>query len=57
MSRSKYIEEFDSPRHLRRRIGEYVVTYNTRRPHQALDNQRPEQVYWLAMEDAREDAA
>ena len=40
-----YIEEFNSPKHLRRRIDEYVWQYNNLRPHEALDNDTPASVY------------
>ena len=40
-----YINEFRSPRELRRGIAAYIETYNSIRPHAALDHQTPEQVY------------
>ena len=40
-----YVNEFENPRALRRGIGEYVDTYNIIRPHAALDNATPEEVY------------
>lgn len=40
-----YINEFRSPRELRRGIADYIHTYNTARPHAALENQTPEKVY------------
>lgn len=40
-----YINEFRSPKELRKSIGKYIDLYNTIRPHAALDNQTPEQVY------------
>ena len=36
-----YIEEFDNPRQLRKRIGEFVGDYNTARPHESLDYHYP----------------
>ena len=40
-----YINEFHTPKELRRGIADYVDTYNNTRPHAALENQTPEQVY------------
>ena len=40
-----YINEFHTPKELRRSIGKYINLYNTIRPHAALDNQTPELVY------------
>ncbi len=47
-----YIEEFESPRVLRRRIDEYVEQYNTLRPHEALDNETPDSVYHACFQAA-----
>ena len=41
-----YINEYHSPRELRRAIAEYIRKYNTIRPHQALDNKTPDDVYY-----------
>ena len=41
-----YINEYRSPRELRRAIAEYIRKYNTIRPHQALDNKTPDDVYY-----------
>jgi putative transposase len=40
-----YINEYLSPKELRRGIGGYVKEYNYDRPHQSLDNAVPGQVY------------
>lgn len=40
-----YVNEFRSPRELRRMIGQYVNDYNTLRPHQALDYATPEAAF------------
>ncbi len=40
-----YLNEYDSPRALRKAIRAYIEQYNTVRLHQALDYQTPEQVY------------
>lgn len=40
-----YVNEFRSPRELRQGIRQYVHEYNTRRPHEALDYETPEDVY------------
>ena len=43
-----YIEEFDNPRQLRKRIGEFVGDYNTARPHESLDYHYPAELYSVA---------
>lgn len=40
-----YIEEFNSPKILRKRIKEYILQYNNLRPHEALGNETPQSVY------------
>jgi putative transposase len=40
-----YLNEYDSPQHLRRSINEYVDYYNTVRPHQSNDYMTPEEMY------------
>ena len=40
-----YINEFRSPRALRNGISEYITSYNTVRPHEALDYETPDAVY------------
>lgn len=40
-----YINEYSSPRVLRRAIGAYIQQYNTVRPHEALDNLTPVAMY------------
>ncbi len=40
-----YINEYDSPKALRRGIRDYVADYNGLRPHQSLGYSTPEQVY------------
>ena len=40
-----YINEFRSPRELRIALRQYIDTYNTIRPHEALDYQVPEKLY------------
>ena len=41
-----YINEYTSPRELRRGIKTYINDYNYERPHESLDNQRPYQLYF-----------
>ena len=41
-----YINEFRTPKELRRSISNYIETYNTLRPHEALDYATPDQVYF-----------
>ena len=52
-----YINEFRSPRELRRGIAVYIETYNSIRPHAALDHQTPEQVYSSCFEAAASPSA
>ena len=40
-----YINEFRTPKELRRGIAGYIDTYNNIRPHAALDNATPEEIY------------
>jgi putative transposase len=40
-----YLHDYGSPREARQGIAEYMRFYNTERPHQALDNRRPIQLY------------
>ncbi len=40
-----YLNEYDTPRVLRKAISAYIRQYNTLRPHEALDYLTPEQVY------------
>lgn len=52
-----YINEYRSPRELRRAIGEYIRKYNTLRPHQALDNKTPDAVYYASFNCSATNAA
>ncbi len=40
-----YLHEYESPRHARTRITEFIREYNHTRPHQSLDDQYPATVY------------
>lgn len=40
-----YIKSFEDGRHLQSEVKDWFNWYNTERPHQALDYQKPEQVY------------
>lgn len=40
-----YLNEYRNPRELRKGISEYIEFYNTDRPHQSLDYEKPEQIY------------
>ena len=42
-----YINEFNTPRELRAGIAEFIVEYNTERPHQTLGYETPSEVYYL----------
>ena len=43
-----YINEYRNPRELRNSIREYIHSYNTFRPHQALDYATPDEVYYAS---------
>jgi len=40
-----YINEFDTPRELRKALGYYINEYNTYRPHSSIGNLCPEEAY------------
>ena len=40
-----YINEYRSPKELRKAIRDYVERYNNQRPHEALDYKTPEEIY------------
>ncbi|WP_027416052.1 integrase core domain-containing protein [Aneurinibacillus terranovensis] len=40
-----YLNEFESPRELRKGISKYIEFYNADRPHQALDYKTPNNMY------------
>lgn len=40
-----YINEYTSPRELRRSIGEYIEQYNTIQPHSAIEGRTPAEAY------------
>jgi putative transposase len=40
-----YINEFDSPRSLRKALSDYITEYNTYRPHSSIGDLCPAQVY------------
>ena len=41
-----YVNEFRSPRELRNSISDYITSYNSVRPHAALDYETPDAVYY-----------
>jgi putative transposase len=47
-----YINEFDSPKELRRAIDAYMVEYNTYRPHSSIGGFCPEEAYNTSFFDA-----
>ncbi len=47
-----YINEFDSPKELRRAIDAYMVEYNTYRPHSSIGGFCPEEAYNTSLFDA-----
>lgn len=40
-----YINDFDSPRQLRRELNKYMIEYNTYRPHSSIDDRCPMEAY------------
>ena len=50
-----YLTEYADLKEAREKIGEYIYAYNFERCHQAINNQRPAEVYYPAMllDDAR----
>lgn len=47
-----YINEFHSPKHLRMSIRDYIQTYNSARPHEALDYETPDAAYRSCFSDS-----
>ena len=47
-----YINEYPSPRTLRAGIADYIHSYSSLRPHEALDYMTPDQVYHACFKDA-----
>jgi len=45
-----YLNEIDSPKEMRRIVGEYIEFYNNRRVHQALGYKTPAQVHFASLE-------
>ena len=43
-----YINEYHNPRELKRSIQEYIHSYNTFRPHQALDYATPDEMFYAS---------
>ena len=41
-----YLHAYDSVSHARQSLGRYIVFYNARRPHSALDRKTPDEVYF-----------
>lgn len=41
-----YTHEFETPRQLRKAIGDYMKEYNTYRPHSSIDDLCPDDVYY-----------
>lgn len=52
-----YLNEYNSPKEARKRIGEYINFYNNERPHQSLDYRTPSEVYHTAKSDQAVDSA
>lgn len=47
-----YLNEYQTPRELLQLIGKYVKNYNTIRPHEALEYQTPDEVYYSCFQAA-----
>ncbi|WP_297041018.1 IS3 family transposase [uncultured Dialister sp.] len=47
-----YLNEYQTPRELLQLIGKYVKDYNTIRPHEALEYQTPDEVYYSCFQAA-----
>jgi putative transposase len=52
-----YLKAYASLREARGALSSYFATYNTRRPHQSLDNRTPDTVYFAARAAAERRAA
>jgi len=52
-----YIQEYNSPKELRRGIATYITDYNQDRPHQSLDYQTPAEVYHAVFQERQTRAA
>lgn len=46
-----YVTEFHTPRELRKGISKYIESYNSVRPHEALDYETPDAVYYRFFKD------
>ena len=44
-----YVNEFRSPKELRRSIDDYIEAYNSLRPHEALDYATPDQAFFNSL--------
>jgi putative transposase len=40
-----YLNEIPTPRAMRKQVNSYIENYNSKRPHQSLDYQTPNQAY------------
>lgn len=49
-----YLNDYDSPREARQRLGQYLEYYNHGRPHQALGYRTPAEVYFGSQRDLSE---
>ena len=47
-----YVNEFSTPKELRMAIEEYIVCYNSKRPHEALGYKTPDEVYCSSFQAA-----
>lgn len=52
-----YINEFRTPKELRASIAEYIIEYNTERPHESHDYATPDEIYYGSFRAVSEAAA
>jgi len=48
-----YLHSFDNGKHLTNEVKKWLNWYNQKRPHQALDYQTPDEVYWQSLKSTK----
>lgn len=51
-----YLKAYESISHAKKELAKFFDRYNTRRPHQGLDDRTPDEVYWSALPKVRDAA-
>lgn len=46
-----YLEEYTTPKQLKKIVSDYMQYYNTYRPHQSLNYATPSEIYFKAIEE------